>query len=690
MELTNTENSNSNSLFGFLQEHFDTDEFVKLSWKGSFAEYLDLVRSNPHVLHNSWGRLYRMIISKGYEDVILFKKKVRKYKFFSENTDFPIFGLEEQLAEFVDVIKAGALGYGPEKRVLLLHGPVGSSKSTICTLLKRGLEEFSKTDEGALYTYSWNLEGTELAEIEGNMVECPLHEEPLNLIPEGPRNAFLNEVRNTLPEDNLIDIDVPWSLCPKCQFYFDFFMDHYNGNLEKVLSHITVHRFVLDEKTRKGIGTFQPKDEKNQDSTELTGDINFRKLGQIGTDSDPRCFNFDGEFQVSNRGMCEFIEVLKLTRQFLYDLLGASQEKQIKPKKFSQMSIDEVLVGHTNNPEFQSLQKDKKMEALRDRTIKIDIPYLLKWDDEISIYRHVYNENTVKQHIAPHTLEIAALWSVMTRLEAARDRSVTISEKARLYNGQTLPGWNEDKVKELRESSLGEGMRGISARFIQNVISNVLVSNKGYINVFMVINEIKESLKYYSLIDSEDDRKRYLDLVTEVTREYDEIIKDEIQRALIGDENAIQRLCTQYIDNVIATVNKTQIENPITGREEPPNERLMRSIEEKIDIQEGQVNDFRRSIVVHIGSVSNRGGTFDYRSNPRLMKALQLKLFEDTKDTIKLAKLSEGASTVDPDVQDKIDTLKKRLKDQFGYNDQSASDVLQYASSIFARGDLIE
>lgn len=348
------------------------------------------------------------------------------------------------------------------------------------------------------------------------------------------------------------------------------------------------------------------------------------------------------------------------------------------------------LLHNTNNPEFQKLQQDKTMEALRDRTIKIDIPYLLTWDDEIKIYKHSYNDKSVHQHIAPHTLEIGALWAVLTRLHEPKNRSVTLVEKARLYNGQSLPGWTEDKVKELKESSDGEGLTGISARLIQNSISNVLVNNKRCINVFMLLKEISGRISSDSLIDNEDDRKRYNDLISAVTKEYDEVIKDEIQRALIGDEKAIEQLCAQYIDNVMAQVEKSKIENPITGRDEPPNERLMRSIEEKIDVTEQQVVEFRRAIVMHIGQLANRNEKFNYKSNPRLMKALQLKLFEDTKDTIKLAKLSEGASAVDSDIQEKLDTLKKRLKDQYGYCNHCAADILQYASSIFARGDLIE
>lgn len=349
------------------------------------------------------------------------------------------------------------------------------------------------------------------------------------------------------------------------------------------------------------------------------------------------------------------------------------------------------LLHNTNNPEFEKLRADQRMEALRDRTIRIDIPYLLRWDDEIKIYKHAYHPENVRQHIAPHTLEIAALYAVLTRLEEVKDGSVNKVEKAKLYNGQSLPEWTEDKIKEMKESSSqDEGMKGVSARFIQNAISNVLVNEKDCVNVFMVLKEITERLKTSTLISNEDDKKEYLDLVSEVTKEYDEIIKNEVQKALIGDEEAIKRLCTQYIDNVMAQVNKAKIENPITGKEEEPNERLMRSIEEKIDVTEQQVNDFRRSIMMHIGTLAQKGEQFKFDSNPQLKRALQLKLFEDTKDTIKLSRLSEGAGTVDSDIQEKIDALKKRLKETYGYCNRCADDILQYASSIFARGDLID
>ena len=252
----------------------------------------------------------------------------------------------------------------------------------------------------------------------------------------------------------------------------------YNGDWTKVIQDIRVKRVVLSEQDRLGIGTFQPKDEKNQDSTELTGDINYRKIAEYGSDSDPRAFNFDGEFNVANRGIIEFVEVLKLDVAFLYDLLGASQEHKVKPKKFAQTDIDEVIIGHTNEPEYRRLQNNEFMEALRDRTVKIDVPYVTRLSDEIKIYEKDYNPKKVKgKHIAPHTIEMAAMWAVLTRLEPPNNASLTLLQKLKLYNGKTLPGFTEENIKELREETTSEGLQGISPRYVQDKISNALVAH---------------------------------------------------------------------------------------------------------------------------------------------------------------------------------------------------------------------
>jgi serine protein kinase len=465
-------------------------------------------------------------------------------------------------------------------------------------------------------------------------------------------------------------------------------LKQYQGDWTRVVQDVRVKRLLLSEKDRIGIGTFQPKDEKNQDSTELTGDINYRKIAEYGSDSDPRAFNFDGEFNIANRGIVEFVEVLKLDVAFLYDLLGASQEHKVKPKKFAQTDIDEVILGHTNEPEYRRLQSNEFMEALRDRTVKIDIPYVTRLTDEIKIYEKDYNPNTVTgKHIAPHTIEMAAMWAILSRLEEPKNAGLTLLQKLKLYNGKSLPGFTEDNIKELREQTTNEGMLGISPRYVQDKISNALVAHpeSRSINPFMVLNELEAGLKHHTLITSDELRSKYRELLAVVKEEYENIVKNEVQRAIAADEDALKRLCGNYIDNVKAYTQREKVKNAFTGQYQDPDERLMRSIEQKIDIPESRKDDFRREIMNYIGALSIDGRTFDYKTNERLYKALELKLFEDQKDSIKLTSLV--SKVVDAETQAKIDVVKQRLIRDYGYDDESATDVLNYVASIFARGD---
>jgi serine protein kinase len=380
--------------------------------------------------------------------------------------------------------------------------------------------------------------------------------------------------------------------------------------------------------------------------------------------------------------------MLKLDVAFLYDLLGASQEHVIKPKKFAQTYIDEVIIGHTNEPEYRKLQSNEFMEALRDRTIKIDIPYITRWSDESRIYRRDFNRRRVRKHIAPHTLEMAAMWAVLTRLEDPKKPNLSLLQKLKLYDGRTLPGYTEDNVKELRKATLREGMDGISARYVQDKISNALVrdADAPSINPFLVLNELEGGLKNHSLITDEEKKKRYRDLLGVVKKEYEDIVKNEVQKAIAADESAIERLCANYLDNVKAYSQRERVKNPYTGGYEEPDERLMRGVEEKIDIPASRKDDFRRELMAYIAAMALDGKRFNFKMNERLYRALELKIFEDQKDTIKLTSLV--SQVVDPDTQKKIDVVKQRLIDHYGYDEHSANDVLHFVASIFARGDV--
>lgn len=664
-------------------------EFAELNWSGSFEEYLEIVQKKPEVTRTAYQRLYDMILSYGVEKITDNKKEMIHYRFFDDPLNGgkeAIYGLEIPLMRLVNVLKSAAMGLGAQKRVLLLHGPVGSAKSTIARLLKTGMERYSKTPEGALYTYEWHLPA-ELQHVTGGeaIFPSPMNEEPLRLIPEEWRKSAFESLG--LQRDGQV-LDIKGDVNPACRLIFSELMQHYQGDWSKVIEHVRVKRLVLSEKDRIGIGTFQPKDEKNQDSTELTGDINYKKIAIFGSDSDPRAFNFDGEFNISNRGIIEFIEILKLDVAFLYDLLTATQEHKIKPKKFPQTDIDEVIIGHTNEAEYRKLINNEFMEALRDRTIKVDIPYITKLSHEVKIYQKDFVGYKVRgKHIAPHTLEMAAMWAVLTRLEIPKKHDLSLIQKLKLYDGKNIPGFTQDNIKELRKETLREGLDGISPRYVQDKISNALVSDRSdnSINPFLVLNELESGLKQHSLINDEKLKNHYQELIGVVKQEYDEIVKNEVQRAISADEEAIKRLCANYIDHIKAFTQKDKVRNPYTGQDEAPDERLMRSIETKIDIPESRKEDFRREIMTYIGTLAIEGKSFNYATNERLHRALEKKLFEDQKDSIKLTSLV--SNVVDKETQEKIEVVKQRLIRDFGYNEESASDVLHYVASIFARGD---
>jgi serine protein kinase len=676
------ENTRPNGILGLIAELHDVQRYRELHWEGSFSDYLELIKQKPDITRNAYQRLYDLIMSFGTDSYSEYKKPIVRYKFFDDPIEHgkdAVFGIDVHLMKLMNVLKSAALGLGPEKRVLLLHGPVGSAKSTIVRLFKKGLEWYARQPEGAIYTFEWKMK-------DGAVYPSPLHEDPLKLIPFELRSQILAEL-NRQATGKRYPILLEGDMDPVSRYLYRETMKEEGGDWLKLIERIRVKRLLLSEKDRVGIGTFQPKDEKNQDSTELTGDINYRKIAEYGSDSDPRAFNFDGEFCVANRGLIEFVEMLKLDVAFLYDLLGASQEHTIKPKKFAQTQIDEVILGHTNEPEYRKLQSNEFMEALRDRTIKIDVPYITRWTEEIKIYRRDFAKERVRKHIAPHTLEMAAMWAVLTRLEDPKKANLTLLQKLKLYDGKTLPGYTEDNVKELRKAATREGMEGISARYVQDKISNALVrdADAPSINPFMVLNELESGLKSHSLITDEEKKKRYRDLLGVVKKEYEDIVKNEVQKAIAADESAIERLCGNYIDNLKAYTQRERVKNPFTGAYEDPDERLMRSIEEKIDIPASRKDDFRRELMSYIAALALDGKRFNYKMNERLYRALELKIFEDQKDTIKLTSLV--SQVVDPETQKKIDVVKQRLIDNYGYDEHSATDILHFVASIFARGD---
>ena len=620
-----------------------------LRWEGTFRDYFELVSQNPRLAQLSHARLNDMVHAAGLERLNEgARDETTRYNFFANE----LYGIEEPIARIVEYFKSAAQRLEVRKRILLLMGPVGGGKSTIVTMLKRGLEEWTRTEQGAVY----GIKG------------CPMHEEPLHLIP--------HELRAEIEKHYGIYIE--GDLCPQCRYN----LEHTHGGRHEEMP---VERIVFSEKDRVGIGTFAPSDPKSQDITELTGSIDLSTIGEVGVESDPRAYRFDGELNIANRGVMEFVEMLKVDEKFLYSLLTLSQEQNIKTGRFAMIYADEVILSHTNENEYVSFAGNRKSEALQDPIILVRVPYNLRVSQEERIYGKLLNQSEVLRsvHIAPNTLRVAAMFAVMTRLEEPKRQSVDIVKKMKLYDGEDVEGYKSKDVRELKDETVREGMDGISPRYVINRLSGALVRDGvTCINPIDALRAIKDGFEQHTGI-SPDQRERYLNLISATRKEYDEIAKTEVQRAFVYSfEDMARTLCNNYLDNVEAYCNKERIKDPITEEDMEADEGLMRSIEEQIGVSDNAKNTFRQEILIRISSYARKGKQFEYLSHERLKEAIEKKIFSDLKDVVKI---TTSSKTPDPDQLRRINEVVDRLVREHGYCPVCANELLTYVGTLLSR-----
>jgi len=625
-----------------LEEYRDRER--GLQWEGTFAQYFEIATKQQQVSRLSHERIYHMIMDAGFETDRLGEPH---YNFFTQE----IFGIEKPLQQIVEYFHSAAQRLEVRKRILLLMGPVGGGKSSIVYLLKRGLEMYSRSENGAVYAIK----------------DCPMHEEPLHLIPA--------ELREEV--DREFSLYVEGDLCPHCRYMVD---TQYKGRIEEV----PVKRIAFSEKYRVGVGTFTPSDPKSQDISELVGGIDLSTIGEVGVESDPRAYRFDGELNIANRGIMEFVEMLKVDEKFLYVLLTLSQEQNIKTGRFSMIYADEVAVSHTNEHEYQSFVGNKKSEALQDRIILVKVPYNMRVSDEVKIYEKLLKQSSLQNvHIAPYTLRIASIFAVLTRMEPSKKAGMSIMKKLKLYDGEDMEDFKQKDVRELQEEALREGMEGISPRYVINRLSSALVKqNTTCINPIDALRALRDGLDQHTSITREE-RERYLNFISEARKEYDEMAKKEVQRAFVYSyEESARTLLNNYLDNVEAYCNRNKLRDPITDEEMDPDEQLMRSIEEQIGVTETAKKSFREEILIRISSLARKGMTFEYTSHERLKEAIEKKLFADLRDVVKI---TTSTRTPDKEQLRKINDVVDRLMAEHGYCQVCANEMLRYTGSLLNR-----
>ncbi|WP_088227905.1 PrkA family serine protein kinase [Desulfosporosinus sp. FKB] len=631
-------------VINWLREYREIE--ASLEWKGTFADYLQMVVKNPNLAMHAHARIYAMIKAAGVET----KGDLKKYHFF----DKELFGLDKTLERLIEeYFHSAAKRLDVRKRILLLMGPVSGGKSTIVSLLKRGIEEFTRTEEGAVYA------------IDG----CPMHEDPLHLLPLSLRPQF----------EEKYGIRIEGNLCPVCRLRLD---EEFKGEVER----FPVKRILFSEEQRVGIGTFTPSDPKSQDIADLTGSIDFSSITEYGSESDPRAYRFDGELNKANRGLMEFQEMLKSDEKFLWNLLSLSQEGNFKAGRFALISADELVVAHTNENEYRTFVANKKNEALQSRIIVMQIPYNLRVSDEIKIYEKLISQSDIKNvHIAPHSLWATSVFGVLSRLKLSKKQGMDLVKKMRIYDGEDVEGFNQKDIKELmlEGEEQGEGMSGVDPRYVINRISTALIRDeRACINALDILRALKDGLSQHTSIMKEE-RENLLNLISVARREYDEMAKKEVQKAFVfAYEESAKSLLNNYLDNVEAFCNSTKLLDPMTGEELPPDEQLMRSIEEQIGVTENAKKTFREEILIRISMYARKGKSFNYESHERLKEAIEKKLFADLKDIVKI---TTSVDHPDQEQLKRINNVMDRLINEHGYCPICANQIVKYVGALLNR-----
>lgn len=662
-----------------------------------FEAYLSRVYENPKTIRNAYQRIFDIINSQPKRATGLVDEdgdKIYSYDFFNNpaNGEDALVGMDVPIHRLVKVFKAAASGGEIGRRVILLEGPVASAKSTLVRLIKRGMEVDSRTEQGALYGLRWHNLPEEVAKglkLEADQVggkaeynlDEPMRVDPLTVIPND--NNTLTQLLEDINKDFRAKsggaapyrLKLHTELPPVSDMVRYRLMEYYNDKLgpgedlmEKVLQHVQAKRVIMDETKRVGIGTYMPKDAKNQDSTELNGDIDYVEFLKHGDITHPFVQNYRGEFNIANRGMIEMVEMLKLQDEFLYDLLTAGQEREIKPKHAPQIPVDFVIFGHTNEPEFEKMIKNKSMEALQNRILRVKVPYVLNYREEMGIYRKGFVRMAKEKNIAiaPHALEMACLWAVLTRLRQGT-AGTSLLEKARAYAGESTKTLTPGELfYEKREASKkGEGHHGVSARFLQTVLDLALthseVEETKTVTPFLLLKGIRKELSE-GVINERDNIPKYLELVGDIEKTLARQVKSDIFEAFLATTG---KASLKY--NFEKYINNLQQWQKQTGKAD---EGFMAFIEKKFSpaLSESEVKKFRQELLDRLPKSGAVPLEF-VESDQTLRGAIRDKIVQD-----ELVSLLENNAPDSPALAPIVGHLKQTL----GYNEFSAREALQF------------
>lgn len=625
----------------------DRQERHQQQFNITLLDYLQIVKEDPQVTMLAHERIHRLITAAGVKTIkteehprlrrLYGNSVIKVYRFFEEE----FFGIDRTIMEIARYFYAAAMRGEESRQVLYLVGPVGSGKSSLMESLKQALEK-----SPPIYV------------IQG----CPMREEPLHLIPKHLRSKF----------EELLGVKIEGDLCPVCRYRL---VHEYNGEYERFP--VTTSDFSI--RSRKGIAVVPPVDPNNQDTSVLVGSVDISKM-DLYPEDDPRVLALNGAFNTGNRGLVEFIEVFKNDTEYLHTIITATQEKAIpSPGKGSMIYFDGIILAHSNEAEWNKFKADHTNEAILDRIVKIEVPYCLELSQEVRIYEKILRKSNFTAHIAPHTIEIASMFAIISRLTPSN--KVDTITKMRIYNGEEIMYKDASQkvdIQELKEEGGREGFSGVSTRFIMKAIDNALAeSDHDCINPITVMESLIKAVKATDM--GEEERQKLLSYLQDnIKKEYHRILEKEVTQAFIhGYREQAESLFNNYLDHAEAFVNKVKIKDPNTGEELEADEKFLESIESQIGLTGAAARGFRNDVTAYMFSLLRSGQKIDYTCYEPLKEAIEKKLTASVRE---LSRVVTQARVRDEEQKKKYNAMVEEMK-RNGYCDNCCNVVLKYAAN---------
>ncbi|MBN2493944.1 MAG: serine protein kinase PrkA [Deltaproteobacteria bacterium] len=636
---------------------------------------------------------------------------------------------------------------GRVNRLILLHGPNGSAKTSIIRAIVAGMEHYSSTEEGSLYHYRWIFPSEEIArgqigfgdaaseqhheqesyahlpaEAIDAVLPCGMKDHPLLLVPIEKRLALFEQLRldGCIPEDFTIpDVLLRGDLCPQCRKIHDALLAAYSGDCAQVLRHVQVQRLILSGRYRRGVATVEPQLHVDAGEQQMTASRDLSSLPPAIAHLN--LFGLAGPLVDANRGLLEYNDLLKRPIDSFKYLLVTCESGQVTLDR-SNLFLDAVILGSTNEMMLESFKSYADFASFKGRLELVRVPYLRRTSDENQIYTDQVPAGSLDRHLAPHTLELASLWAVMTRLrrpdpsgleskelkQAVRDLNPL--EKALLYDRGEAPGRLSSSAARELVSALAdlyewpgqdyEGISGASAREVRMLLMNAAQApDKSCVTPLGMLAEIRNLMKdktVFAFLQRKPegdymDQDKILDLIEE---HYLDILEEEAAEAMgLVAESSYRNLLDRYISHVNAYLKKESLLDPVTRKSIPADEKLMKEVESVVKPDDEDEAAFRKQLISQIGAFALEAGKAgapvgkpDYaKVFPRIYDRLKDD-FVEKRETLIRRNFTQYLAWLDKEDLDARDEQMARqmndsLVERFGYCRHCAAEALSFLMS---------